>query len=338
MKIQTAHELKGSPRYNKPHVVILGAGASKAAFPDGDRNGRLVPIMQELPSILGRDWHNLLEDAKPPSDGFEGQFAWLRRHSTYTDRLQDIEGILFDYFATLALPDVPTIYDYLLLGLQQKDMVATFNWDPFLMLAHRRNRGIPGLSLPDIRFLHGCVIYASCVTHTTVLGSPGEYCPTCKRELTASKLVLPVEDKEYGRDPLIANDWHVTSTRLKSAFHLTIFGYSGPKTDHNAKRLLHDGWSPPPEIAHVEIIDVVSETVLYDNWDDFLPFGHLMTPEDFFDSTIAKWPRRTAEYKLAASLYGTPSEPMGPYLTDSLAELQEYHAEIARAESERRKS
>ena len=27
-------------RIGRPHVVILGAGASLAAFPDGDRNGR----------------------------------------------------------------------------------------------------------------------------------------------------------------------------------------------------------------------------------------------------------------------------------------------------------
>ena len=335
MMIQTADELKRAPRYRKPHVVILGAGASKAAFPNGDRNGRLVPIMQELPSILGRDWHDLLADANPPSDGFESQFAWLRRHGTYTNRLLGIEDILSDYFASLALPDVPTIYDYLLLGLQQKDIIATFNWDPFLMLAHQRNRNIPGLALPDIRFLHGCVTYASCLIHTKVLGSPGEYCPKCKRQLIASKLILPVEDKEYDRDPLIANDWRVTSAKLGNAFHLTIFGYSGPRTDRKARRLLRDGWSPAPEIAHVEVIDVVSEREIYTNWDDFLPVGHLMTPENFFDSTIAKWPRRTAEYKLAASLHGIPSEQMGPYPTDSLAELQEYHVEIARAESSR---
>lgn len=335
MTMQTAHELKGPPRYGKPHVVILGAGASKAACPDGDRNGRLVPTMQELPSILGPDWYDLLADAKPPPGGFERQFAWLRQRGTYASRLQGIEDVLSDYFATLALPDVPTIYDYLVLGLQQKDIIATFNWDPFLMLAHRRNRHIPGLALPDVRFLHGSVTYASCLTHTTVLGSPGEYCPKCERRLTSSKLILPVEDKEYDRDPLIANDWHVTSKKLRNAFHLTIFGYSGPRTDHKAKRLLHKGWNPPPEIAHVEVIDIVSETVLYGNWDDFLPFGHLMTPKNFFDSTIAKWPRRTAEYKLAASMHGIPSEPIGPYRTNSLAELQGYHAKIARGESNR---
>ena len=44
--------------------------------------------------------------------------------------------MLLDYFSSLALPEHPSIYDYLVLGLRPKDVIATFNWDPFLMLAH----------------------------------------------------------------------------------------------------------------------------------------------------------------------------------------------------------
>ena len=33
---------------HSPQVVILGAGASKAAWPLGDKNGRIVPVMAEL--------------------------------------------------------------------------------------------------------------------------------------------------------------------------------------------------------------------------------------------------------------------------------------------------
>ena len=28
-----------------PHVVILGAGASKAAMHDGDKSGKMIPLM-----------------------------------------------------------------------------------------------------------------------------------------------------------------------------------------------------------------------------------------------------------------------------------------------------
>ena len=36
----------------RPHVLLLGAGASKAALPTGDRNGRPVPILRELAGEL----------------------------------------------------------------------------------------------------------------------------------------------------------------------------------------------------------------------------------------------------------------------------------------------
>lgn len=37
----------------RPHVVILGAGASYAAFPNGDMNGRKLPLMNNFVEILG---------------------------------------------------------------------------------------------------------------------------------------------------------------------------------------------------------------------------------------------------------------------------------------------
>ena len=36
----------------KPHVFLLGAGASYAAFPAGDRNGRSLPLMNNLVKTL----------------------------------------------------------------------------------------------------------------------------------------------------------------------------------------------------------------------------------------------------------------------------------------------
>jgi len=49
-------------------------------------------------------------------------------------------------------------------------------------------------------------------------------------------------------------------------------------------------------------------------------------------SAIAKFPRRTAEYKLCASLYGLPAEPIGPFRTESLHKLQDWHAALACSE------
>ena len=35
-------------KFGRPHVVILGAGASLAAFPNGDANGIRLPLMLDF--------------------------------------------------------------------------------------------------------------------------------------------------------------------------------------------------------------------------------------------------------------------------------------------------
>ena len=327
----TREDLVKSPDRVEPHVVILGAGASKAAFREGDANGCLVPLMNELPDVLGDPWRNLVEEAKLSGLGFESQFTQLREDPTQSACLDEVEGMLLDYFSNLTLPDHPTIYDYLVLGLRQEDVIATFNWDPFLLLSHARNRAVAGL--PDIRFLHGCVRYASCAEHD-VLGQPGESCPNCRKPLVESSIMFPYGDKDYARDGIIVRDWAFVTEHLKSAFHLTIYGYSGPVSDYKAKELLLDGWKRTPmrRFSHVEIVDCGDTDDLRRNWRKFIPFHHDVVVRSFWESTIAKWPRRTAEYKTAASLYGTASERIGPIRTKSLRELQEWHAEIADAE------
>ena len=325
-------ELINTPRFNVPHVVLLGAGASKGAFQKGDRNGRLVPLMKELPCVLGDTWNDLVRNVPRTERGFEAQFTWLRTQSKYQRRLERVEELLHCYFQDLKLPDHATLYDHLVLGLRRKDIIATFNWDPFLMLAHRRNRGVA--ELPDIRFLHGCVCYASCIEHG-VLGIPGEQCPKCRKLLVSGRLLFPDKGKDYTGDSLISSDWRVVTDRFSKAFHLTIFGYSGPATDYLAKELLLEQWkkSRLRQFSHVEIIDISPADVLRKNWKDFIPFHHEMILSSFWRSTIARWPRRTAEYKFGASLEAKPSEEIGPYRTNNLEELQHWYSEIAQAES-----
>lgn len=314
-----------------PHVAIVGAGASRAAFPNGDRNGKTLPLMDDLPAMLGKPWHELVQSCRPPVEGFEAQFAWVRRHGGFASELQRIERLITEYFGDLELPDTATIYDYLVLGLRPKDTIATFNWDPLLLLAHKRNRSV--VELPDIRFLHGCVGYFTCSDHD-VLGLAYESCPQCRSALIPSKLIFPDDQKDYARDAVIHRDWKAVTAKLRKAFHLTIFGYSGPVTDYNARRLLLEGWEQTGmrEVSHVEIIDIKDDDELRRRWKEFIPFHHDMVTSDFWQSAIAKWPRRTAEYKLCASLYGIPAEPIGPFRTLSLRELQDWHAAIAGTE------
>jgi hypothetical protein len=41
----------------RPHVLLLGAGASRAALPNGDRNGVPVPLLRDVAADLGLAKH-----------------------------------------------------------------------------------------------------------------------------------------------------------------------------------------------------------------------------------------------------------------------------------------
>src|SRR5688572_15008504 len=116
-----------------PHVMILGAGASVAACPRGDKHGRSLPVMATLIKTL--NLAPLLRKAKVSfntNTNFEVIYHELASNSKYTDLRIEIEQRVRAYFASLELPDHVTLYDQMLLSLRAKDMIATFNWDPFL--------------------------------------------------------------------------------------------------------------------------------------------------------------------------------------------------------------
>lgn len=54
MEVKTKKQLIQFPERDlHPHVVLLGAGASRAAFPNGDRSGKSIPLMNDLVDVLG---------------------------------------------------------------------------------------------------------------------------------------------------------------------------------------------------------------------------------------------------------------------------------------------
>ena len=81
------------------------------------------------------------------------------------------------YFESLRIPAQPTFYDYLVLSLREKDVIATFNWDPLLLQAYRRNS--PIRRLPQLAFLHGNVGLGIC-TNDKRKGHLGKVCGQCK--------------------------------------------------------------------------------------------------------------------------------------------------------------
>ena len=76
---------------------------------------------------------------------------------------KELEDAVHNYFQKLMIPDDVTLYDYLVLSLNDKDAILSLNWDPFSLQAYRRNIDVG--NLPQLIFPHGNVgvgIYYDC--------------------------------------------------------------------------------------------------------------------------------------------------------------------------------
>jgi hypothetical protein len=125
-----ASELK--PYDCKPHLVLLGAGASRAAFPNGEKNGKKLPLMDDFVETIGIQDLASRSGTAWQGRNFERFYADLHADSSKTSLRQQVDERVFHYFVNLEIPDEPCLYDYLVLSLREKDIIATFNWDPFL--------------------------------------------------------------------------------------------------------------------------------------------------------------------------------------------------------------
>jgi hypothetical protein len=167
-----------------PHVVILGAGASIASCPDGDKNGLKLPSMKNFIELL--KLYKLLNEwgVDYKEENFELLYDRLSRKSDKKELVERIENKVYDYFSQMKLPDKVTLYDKIILSLRPKDLIATFNWDPFLAQAYKRNIHLK--KLPQIIFLHGNVEIGICLKDK-VKGYVNDICRTCGSSLEPTK-------------------------------------------------------------------------------------------------------------------------------------------------------
>lgn len=278
----------------KPHLVILGAGASRASFPHGDRNERILPLMDDFIDILNLSPTLGKTNIEYTNNNFESVYSMIYDRKEYDSVRQELEKAVSDYFSLLEISNSPCIYDYLVLSLRGKDVIATFNWDPFLIQAYLRNKH--RFKLPHLLFLHGNVAIGFCIEDRE-LGINGNICSGCGKTLMPTKLLYPISLKDYHNDPVISDQWRQLEFYMKNAFMVTIFGYSAPTSDASAVDLLKKAWgnSARRYIEEIEIIDTKNEEVLRKTWSPFIYKGHFQTYSDFYDSWIAKHPRRTGE-------------------------------------------
>jgi len=290
----SAREEINQIRMERPHVVILGAGASYASFPNGDKNGNKLPLMNNLIDIL-----NLKDIIKETglnfkSNNFEDIYAQIHKHDNLEEIKNKIEKRVYEYFSNLEIHDFPTLYDHLVLSLREKDVIATFNWDPFLIQAYSRN--VDKFKLPRILFLHGNVAAGYCEKDKNA-GVVGYKCPKCDNPFSSSKLLYPITEKNYHLDEFISVQWEELQEYLEDTFMITIFGYGAPNSDVSAIDLMKSAWGDVNQrnMEQTEIIDIKDEDVLHDTWQPFIHSHHYETYKSFYDSWIANHPRRTGE-------------------------------------------
>lgn len=273
----------------RPHLVLLGAGASRAALPAGDTNGRRLPLMDDFIEVL--ELQDLLDDmgVDQASRNIEEIYAELAEANH--PRLPELEEAISSYFQKLVLPDHPTIYDYLVLSVRKQDMIATFNWDPFLIQAIRRN--YPRVDLPRLAFLHGNVWVGFCAKDK-IMGTTRTRCSKCGNVFAPSKLLYPIRQKNYAADEFIAGEWDAFRYFLQRAAFFTIFGYGAPRSDSEAVQAIKAAWGTPEErqFEEIEIIDIREKESLRRSWAALIHTHHYDVWPDYFDSWLARHPRR----------------------------------------------
>lgn len=283
---------------NGTHVVIIGAGASLASnLRNPEKGGKRLPLMNNLVDVIGLDdiIQKLPSNIKEFRNDFEKLFSLIHENQSLITARKEIESRVYNYFKDMVLPDEPTIYDYLVLSLRNsKDVIASFNWDPFLYQAYNRNGQF--VKCPGILFLHGNVTIGYNKIDDTS-GPAGWYSKINNSYFEPTKLLYPTNKKDYSSEDYIKGQWETISYELKHAERVTVFGYSAPKTDVEAIKLLRSAWGRPDErnMEEFEFIDIRDEKDVLKSWKSFVHSHHYHYCNSFFDSSIARHPRRSVE-------------------------------------------
>jgi len=290
----------------RPHLVLLGAGASLAAFTNGEKNGMELPLMNNFVETVN-GLSEYLDECGIDYQGknFEDLYSSLYDNSRYDEIRQAVEGLIYDYFARMELPEEPTLYDHLVLSLTGRDVIATFNWDPFLWQAMCRNyHRVGDDNLPWPLYLHGNTAIGVCTRHEKIqISHKGRMCSKCRMPLDRSKLLYPIGKKDYNIDPFIKSSWDGVKSCLKNAYMFTIFGYGAPSSDVEAVGLLSQAWGDKYQrsMEQIELIDKIDEDAICKRWEKFIHTHHYGYHNNFYSSMIAKCSRRSANASFGAN-------------------------------------
>ena len=312
-------------RLKDPHVVIIGAGASKAACPT-DKNGNTVALLRDIHEVLGlTDKLKSYGFSESELSNFELLFSNINNKSEYGGLQKELEDAVHNYFQKLMIPDDVTLYDYLVLSLTDKDAIISFNWDPFLVQAYRRNIDVG--NLPQLIFPHGNVGVGICYD-CKIKGYANSLCNNCFKPFSDMPLLFPVGRKNYYDNSIIENEWNIAKNYLIRAAGVTIFGYSAPETDVEAYQLLKNSYqkSRITSIAPFTIINLAkNKQEQKAKWQEIYNDRMLQYTDDFRNTILWESPRVSLETLFDAILQQQPRHIEKSFKDfDTLEELQTF--------------
>lgn len=281
----------------RPHLFILGAGATKATIPNGDKNGLQSPVMDNFLEEIGLKGLLNGVELETTSHNIEAIYSELYGKKGYEDVVKRIEDGIVNHYSRMQIPDNPTLYDYLILSLRNKDCIASFNWDPLLIQAYNRVNKITK-NLPQMLFLHGCVEVGLCEECGMFGPLRNKHCPICEKDFVMPKLMFPISNKNYSQNIFIKNQWNRFDNYIQKAGIITIWGYSAPESDIDAKERMFTAFSSVfRKLDSIEIIDIADENTINDKWEPFISETnyHFRQHKSLMESIIAEFPRRSMD-------------------------------------------
>jgi len=286
------------------HTFILGAGASRAAFPNGDKYGRKLPLMNDFVKIVGLEEFLDNNDIDFSMNNIEEIYDSIYSVNPHSELLTVLNERIIAYFSVLKIPDEVTLYDELILSLQKKDAIFSFNWDPLLLQSYSRNYIVK--ELPKVYFLHGNVLVGVCEKDKRN-GYLGNRCSICQEELSPSKILYPIKKKDY-IDPFIKSEWEALNYYLDNSFILSIFGYGAPESDVEAKKIMLKAWEGNKcnNFNEIKIIDTKPKDEVENNWSEFIYNDHGGIYDNVRDTRSFLYARRSCESYGDAIMQNSP--------------------------------
>ena len=124
-----------------------------------------------------------------------------------------------------------------------------------------------------------------------------KYSDTLKEAAAQSESEPADYETEHSSDIAISKSWKSLQNALEIAYMITIFGYSAPKSDVEAIAMLKKAWGSVDDrsLEEIEIVNIGDEESVIESWNEFIHTHHYSYHTSFFDTTLAKYPRRSCE-------------------------------------------